>query len=279
VTAYWRSSISNRCRAAYAAFEDECLSVHWRPISRPGDSQFQSPRHLVAAVPGDVARHSSGYDAYKRAAVGCRHHALANYGGLTVTPESLDERTARLDAVVAMAVASSRMRAVPERVFQWHESRTGRHLCGVNGSDAEVAASKRRERGAMRCNFCNRGLVEPFATMTLSERRHLRARPHERRQPQSFGIAYPSRDRRRSRTRSGMSNRRGTPAKVIMNTRVDSGTAVMSSVAPMRSVHRGGGGRILQGRLWRAEVFRIAAPDGDVVARLSIDGAELWVSG
>jgi PhnB protein len=64
-----------------------------------------------------------------------------------------------------------------------------------------------------------------------------------------------------------------------MNTGMDAATAVRSSVAPMLSVRRGAAAvDFYKAAFGAAEVFRIEAPDGAVVARLSIDGAEFWVS-
>jgi PhnB protein len=55
----------------------------------------------------------------------------------------------------------------------------------------------------------------------------------------------------------------------------DAGT----SVAPMLSVRHGARAvEFYKAAFGAGEVFRIEAPDGAVVARLSIDGAEFWVS-
>src|SRR5436309_365463 len=54
-----------------------------------------------------------------------------------------------------------------------------------------------------------------------------------------------------------------------MATAPGSGTSVACSVAPMLSVRQGA----------RAvEFYRVEAPDGAVVSRLAVDGAEFWVA-
>jgi PhnB protein len=56
-------------------------------------------------------------------------------------------------------------------------------------------------------------------------------------------------------------------------------TAIATSIAPMLSVRRGA--RALdfyKSAFGATEVFKIESPDGAVVARLSVDGAEFWVS-
>jgi len=63
--------------------------------------------------------------------------------------------------------------------------------------------------------------------------------------------------------------------------RADTGTAssVACSVAPMLSVR--GGARAVEfykSAFGASEVFRIEAPSGEVVARLSVDGAEFWLA-
>jgi PhnB protein len=56
-------------------------------------------------------------------------------------------------------------------------------------------------------------------------------------------------------------------------------TSVTTSVAPMLSVRDGARAvEFYKGAFGAAEAFRIDAPDGAVVARLSIDGAEFWVA-
>jgi PhnB protein len=57
------------------------------------------------------------------------------------------------------------------------------------------------------------------------------------------------------------------------------GTSVVSSIAPMLSVRDGaravGFYKLAFGA---SEVYRVEDPDGAVVSRLSVDGAEFWVS-
>jgi PhnB protein len=51
------------------------------------------------------------------------------------------------------------------------------------------------------------------------------------------------------------------------------------SIAPMLSVRHGARAvEFYRTAFGAAEVFRIDAPDGSVVARLSVDGAEFWVA-
>jgi PhnB protein len=51
------------------------------------------------------------------------------------------------------------------------------------------------------------------------------------------------------------------------------------SIAPMLSVRQGARAvEFYKTAFGAAEVFRIDAPDGSVVARLSVDGAEFWVA-
>jgi len=51
------------------------------------------------------------------------------------------------------------------------------------------------------------------------------------------------------------------------------------SVVPMLSVRNGAGAvEFYKSAFGAAEVFRIEDPDGNVVARLSVDGAEFWVA-
>jgi PhnB protein len=57
------------------------------------------------------------------------------------------------------------------------------------------------------------------------------------------------------------------------------GPTVAYSVAPMLSVRRGGQAvEFYKSAFGATEVFRIESPDGAVVARLSVAGAEFWVS-
>src|SRR5712672_4097633 len=51
------------------------------------------------------------------------------------------------------------------------------------------------------------------------------------------------------------------------------------SLAPMLSVRNGASAvEFYKSAFGATEVFRIEAPDGAVVSRLSVDGAEFWVS-
>ena len=54
---------------------------------------------------------------------------------------------------------------------------------------------------------------------------------------------------------------------------------IVCSVAPMLSVRHGARAvEFYKAAFGAAEVFRIEAPDGSVVARLSVDGAEFWLA-
>jgi PhnB protein len=56
-------------------------------------------------------------------------------------------------------------------------------------------------------------------------------------------------------------------------------TAVAYSVAPMLSVRNGARAvEFYKAAFGAAEVFRIESPDGAVVARLSVEGADFWLS-
>jgi PhnB protein len=56
-------------------------------------------------------------------------------------------------------------------------------------------------------------------------------------------------------------------------------TTVAYSVAPMLSVRNGARAvEFYKSAFGATEVFRIESPDGAVVARLSVEGAEFWVS-
>jgi len=56
-------------------------------------------------------------------------------------------------------------------------------------------------------------------------------------------------------------------------------TAIAYSVAPMLSVRNGARAvEFYKAAFGVTEVFRIESPDGAVVARLSVEGAEFWVS-
>jgi PhnB protein len=55
--------------------------------------------------------------------------------------------------------------------------------------------------------------------------------------------------------------------------------AVACSIAPMLSVRNGARAvEFYKSALGAKEVFRVEAPDGAVVSRLSVDGAEFWVA-
>jgi PhnB protein len=63
------------------------------------------------------------------------------------------------------------------------------------------------------------------------------------------------------------------------NVTMDNGQMPQTSISPMLSVRRGAKAvEFYQLALGAEVVFRIDAPDGAVVARLSVDGAEFWVS-
>ena len=56
-------------------------------------------------------------------------------------------------------------------------------------------------------------------------------------------------------------------------------TAIAYSVAPMLSVRKGARAvEFYKSAFGATEVFRIESPDGGVVARLSVEGAEFWLS-
>ena len=64
-----------------------------------------------------------------------------------------------------------------------------------------------------------------------------------------------------------------------MRTDAGTGTSVVCSVAPMLSVRSGARAvEFYKSAFGAIEVFRIEAPDGSVVSRLSIDRAEFWVA-
>ena len=64
-----------------------------------------------------------------------------------------------------------------------------------------------------------------------------------------------------------------------MQTDPDTGTSVTSSIAPRLSVRNGARAvEFYKSAFGAIEVFRIEAPDGAVVSRLSVDGAEFWVA-
>ena len=56
-------------------------------------------------------------------------------------------------------------------------------------------------------------------------------------------------------------------------------TAIAYSVAPMLSVRNGASAvEFYKSAFGATEVFRIESPDGAVVARLAVEGAEFWLS-
>jgi PhnB protein len=59
----------------------------------------------------------------------------------------------------------------------------------------------------------------------------------------------------------------------------DTASPATHSVAPMLSVRQGGRAvEFYKAAFAATEVFRVEAPDGAVVSRLSVEGAEFWVS-
>ena len=64
-----------------------------------------------------------------------------------------------------------------------------------------------------------------------------------------------------------------------MSTDTIAGTSVQYSVAPMLSVRNGARAvEFYKSAFGAVEVFRIEAPDGAVVARLSVAGADFWLA-
>jgi PhnB protein len=64
-----------------------------------------------------------------------------------------------------------------------------------------------------------------------------------------------------------------------MSTNAATGTSVACSIAPMLSVRNGVRAvEFYKAAFGATEAFRIDAPDGAVVCRLSVDGAEFWVA-
>src|SRR3989475_10531641 len=64
-----------------------------------------------------------------------------------------------------------------------------------------------------------------------------------------------------------------------MSTNVGTGTSVVCSVAPMLSVRNGARAvEFYKAAFGAIEVYRVEDPGGSVVSRLSIDGAEVWLS-
>src|SRR5438477_4274473 len=57
------------------------------------------------------------------------------------------------------------------------------------------------------------------------------------------------------------------------------GTSVICSFAPMLSVRQGARAvEFYKAAFGAVEVYRVEAPDGAVVSRLAVDGAEFWVA-
>src|SRR5437879_11469509 len=64
-----------------------------------------------------------------------------------------------------------------------------------------------------------------------------------------------------------------------MATAPGTGTSVTCSVTPMLSVRHGARAvEFYKAAFGAVEVYRVEAPDGAVVARLAVDGAEFWVA-
>src|SRR2546426_3953485 len=64
-----------------------------------------------------------------------------------------------------------------------------------------------------------------------------------------------------------------------MSTNVGTGTSVVCSVAPMLSVRNGARAvEFYKAAFGAIEVYRVEDPGGSVVSRLSVDGAEFWLS-
>ena len=61
---------------------------------------------------------------------------------------------------------------------------------------------------------------------------------------------------------------------------VKSGSAIRTSIAPWLSVRDGAkAAHFYKTAFGATEVYRLDGPDGSVILRLSVDGAEFWVSG
>jgi PhnB protein len=59
----------------------------------------------------------------------------------------------------------------------------------------------------------------------------------------------------------------------------DDGSAIACTIAPMLSVRRGAQAvEFYKTAFGATEVFRVESPDGAVVSRLSVEGAEFWVA-
>ena len=64
-----------------------------------------------------------------------------------------------------------------------------------------------------------------------------------------------------------------------MSADAGAGKPVTCSIAPMLSVRHGARAvEFYKSAFGAAEVYRVEAPDGAVVSRLSVDGAEFWVA-
>ena len=64
-----------------------------------------------------------------------------------------------------------------------------------------------------------------------------------------------------------------------MSVEASTSVSVVCSIAPMLSVRNGARAvEFYKAAFGAIEVFRVDAPDGAVVARLSVDGAEFWVA-
>jgi PhnB protein len=64
-----------------------------------------------------------------------------------------------------------------------------------------------------------------------------------------------------------------------MKTNTNTATSIGYSLAPMLSVRNGARAvEFYKSAFGAAEVFKIESPDGAVVARLSVEGAEFWVA-
>ena len=64
-----------------------------------------------------------------------------------------------------------------------------------------------------------------------------------------------------------------------MSTGTGTRTQIATSVAPMLSVRNGARAvEFYKSAFGATEVFRLESPDGAVVSRLSVEGAEFWVS-
>ena len=64
-----------------------------------------------------------------------------------------------------------------------------------------------------------------------------------------------------------------------MQTRAGDAAVVTVSIAPMLSVRAGASAvKFYKAAFGAVEVFRVESPDGAVVCRLSVEGAEFWVA-